>query len=67
MILAISTPHYMHPEEMNQCLMSKLARSDEPKVNQVQMKSKAQSEKCMILYPFVKGPNVLTLSHLSFI
>ena len=33
----------------------------------VQMKSKAQSEKWLILDFVVKGKNILTLSHLSFI
>jgi hypothetical protein len=37
--------------------MSKLARSDEPKVNQVQMKSKVQITK------FNKKEKLLTLSH----
>jgi hypothetical protein len=57
-ILAISMPHYMQPEEINQCQMSKL---------EVQMKPKTQSGKWMILAPFVKGPKALTLSHLSLI
>jgi hypothetical protein len=43
-----------------QCQMSDLARSDEPKVNQVQMKSKAQMTK------FDKK-NLLGLSHLAFL
>jgi hypothetical protein len=33
----------------------------------VQMKSKAQSGKRMMLYLLVKGENILTLSHLSFL
>jgi hypothetical protein len=33
----------------------------------VQMKSKAQSEKRLILDFVVKGKDILTLSHLSFI
>ena len=33
----------------------------------VQMKSKAQSEKGLILDFVVKGNNILTLSHLSFV
>jgi hypothetical protein len=38
--------------------ISKLARSDEPKVNQVQMKSKAQSGKRLVLSSFAKGRNI---------
>jgi len=47
--------------------MSKLAQSDEPKVNQVRMKSEAQNGKRMILDFFVEGENILTFGHWSFI
>jgi hypothetical protein len=43
--------------EVNQCQMSKLALSDEPKGNQVQMKSQAQSGKRMP-FDFVVKKNI---------
>jgi len=52
---------------MDECQIAKLARSDEPKVHHVQMKSKVQVEKRMIFVLPVEEENILSLSHLSFI
>jgi hypothetical protein len=52
---------------MDECQISELARSHEPKVHQVQMKSKAQVEKRMIVVFPVEEENILSLSHLSFV